>query len=583
MPVIDTVANDAIEAVSAERLWEHLEVFSTLFRDSGSDDEWKAARYIAERLTEYGVENQILEFDSLISWPLEGKLEILDNDGSVVEEVFTRTRSFGAQTPPGGLVGELVYVPFAQMAKGDLIFSHRAKAGDYTGLDVTGKFVLTADGGPDGIRRAQERGAAGHIHIWPSDEPLVHEMIATSVWGTPTPESALRLPTIPTMGVTNGDGETLAKKLAEGPLTVRLESNVSTEWRRVPLVVGDIPGAESADYLLVAGHIDSWYEGITDNATGDASIIEMARVLSPVRDRLRRGVRFAWWPGHSTGRYSGSTWYADVAFLDLWDHAIGFLMIDSPGVRDATTWECFFNMAEVEHVTAELMRDHTGEEHEMKRPLKAGDQSFWGIGVPSIGAFSFLPVDHPDRKTVGGCGGAWWWHTPEDGLETADAELLARDTRLYVDMTLRMVTPEVLPYDYRATAGDFLSVLEDLQSAGGAHLDLSGTIGLARDFATAAERLANSEPKDVASRNEGLKRLGRILNPVLYTIDGPFEVDPALQLPLLPGLAPMRELAVLDPVSDAYRFLQTKLLRQRNRTDLALREAAMLADTIASG
>jgi hypothetical protein len=45
----------------------------------------------------------------------------------------------------------------------------------------------------------------------------------------------------------------------------------------------------------------------------------------------------------------------------------------------------------------------------------------------------------------------------------------------------------------------------------------------------------------------------------------------------------MRELSALDPASDAYRFLQTKLLRQRNRADLALREATMLADSVANG
>jgi len=38
--------------VSAELLQEHLNVFSTLFRDSGSEDERKAAKYIADKLTE---------------------------------------------------------------------------------------------------------------------------------------------------------------------------------------------------------------------------------------------------------------------------------------------------------------------------------------------------------------------------------------------------------------------------------------------------------------------------------------------------------------------------------------------------
>jgi N-acetylated-alpha-linked acidic dipeptidase len=209
------------QAVSAEHLQAHLEQFSTLFRDSGSEDEWKAARYIAEQLASYGVENEIYEFDSLISWPLEGKLAVLDTQGNEVEEIPVRTRSFGAQTPEGGVVAELVFVPCAEPEKGEMIFTHRAMAGDYTGLDIAGKMVLTADGGPDGIRRAEERGAAGHIHIWPSDEQVIHEMISTSVWGTPTPESAKRLPRIPVLGVTNRDGHDLAETAKQGSVRVR--------------------------------------------------------------------------------------------------------------------------------------------------------------------------------------------------------------------------------------------------------------------------------------------------------------------------------------------------------------------------
>ena len=205
-------------AVSPERLQAHLEVFSTLFRDSGSEDERKAARYVVETVRGYGLEAEILELDSLISWPLEGKLALLDGDGREVEQIPVRTRSFGAQTPAGGIVAELVFVPFAAPKQGEMIFSHRAVAGDYTGLDVAGKIVLTADGGPDGIRRAQERGAAGHVHIWPSDENVIHEMIGTSVWGTPTPDSAKRLPTIPVLGVRKADGDRLAEQLAIGPL-----------------------------------------------------------------------------------------------------------------------------------------------------------------------------------------------------------------------------------------------------------------------------------------------------------------------------------------------------------------------------
>jgi hypothetical protein len=82
---------------------------------------------------------------------------------------------------------------------------------------------------------------------------------------------------------------------------------------------------------------------------------------------------------------------------------------------------------------------------------------------------------------------------------------------------------------------------------------------------------------DIARLNEGLKRLTRIVNPVLFTIAGPYEFDPALQLPVLPGLAPMRELAALDPASSEFRFLLTMLRRQRNRVEDAIRQATEVA------
>ena len=582
-PVSTSTEAQVIADISTRHMQAHLEVFSTLFRDSGTEDEWKAARYVAEKLTEYGVDSEILEFDSLISWPQEGKIELLDADGNVTGSIPCRTRAFGAQTPDGGITGELVFVPFAQPAKGEMIFSHRAVAGDYSNIDVTGKFVLTADGGPDGIRRAHERGAAAHIHIWPSDEAVIHEMIGTSVWGTPTPESATRIPAIPAMGVDNANGQELETRLMTGSVRACIESNVSTEWRRVPLVTGFIPGTESDDYLIVGGHIDSWYEGITDNATGDVAILEMARILGPHRDQLRRGIRFTWWPGHSTGRYSGSTWFADTQFDELRAHCIGYLNIDSPGVRGATEWDCRYNMGEIEHITAAAVTEKTGQDPAIRRPLKAADMSFLGIGFPTLGAYPMLPVDHPDRKAVGGCGGAYWWHSPKDTLDKADVDLLARDVGIYTTMTLRMVTPEVIPYIFVPSANDFLTELTALQEKAGQYLNLTQTLALAERFEEAAAALATSTPSASATRNMGLKRISQVVNPALFTIAGPYEFDPALQLPILPGLAPMERLSALHPESSEHRFLLTSLIRQRNRIGDALLRACEIAESLVNG
>lgn len=569
------------DAVDAQQLQQHLEHFSALFRDSGTKDEQLAADYLVQQLGEYGLVPRTHVFSSYISWPRDGYLRVHEDDGSITE-IPTRTRSFGGSTSPEGLTADLVFIPFAEPQKGEMIFSHRAVAGDYSGEDVSGKIVVTADGGPDGIRRAQERGALAHIHIWPSDEDAIHEMIATPVWGTPTTQSASRIPAIPALGITHLDGIRLRERLEASMVTVTVVSNVETTWVDLPLVVVDIPGSETDKFLLVGSHIDSWYEGITDNATGDAALLEMARVLSQHRENLRHGVRFAWWPGHSTGRYSGSTWYADSHFMQLRQGALGYLNIDSPGSRGATTWDCRYNCGEVEAITAAAVNELSGQEPNIRRPLKAGDQSFLGVGLPSLGAFRMLPLDHPDRKAVGGCGGGWWWHTPADTLDKADKEVLADDTRLYVTMTLRMCTPELHPYDFVPVADDFISRMERYREVVGEHFDFEDVFTRAQTFRTSALTLRQAVAEIGTEQPERFNtlhlRLSRLLNPVLFTILGPYEFDPALQMPVLPGLARTSELSML--AGNDYEFLKTELVRQRNRIADTLQTAIELIDAV---
>lgn len=581
-PAKDQFEAIAQEDVSADRLQDHLVEFSTLFRDSGTEDERQAASYIAEQLTSFGLNPETLWFRSYISWPREGTLSVLEHTDTVTD-VPVRTRSFGGRTPEAGLTAELVFVPFEAPAKGEMIFSHRAVAGDYGDRDVAGKIVLTSDGGPDGIRRAEERGAAAHIHIWPSDEEVIHEMIATPVWGTPTTRTAANIPNIPALGLTQADGQRLRDLLDAGTVTVTMTSQVETGWMDLPLVVADIPGTENDRFLLAGSHIDSWYEGVTDNATGDAAVLELARVLSRHREHLRYGVRFAWWPGHSTGRYSGSTWYADTYFNELRERALGYLNIDSPGSRGATIWDCRYNCGEIEAVTDAVVQELSGQEPNIRRPLKAGDQSFLGVGLPSLGAFRMLTTDHPDRKAVGGCGGGWWWHTPADTLDKADKQVLAEDTRLALTMVLRMCTPLLHPYDFVPVADDFVNRNREYETAAGDHFDFAEVSSCADMFRTASVRLreAAASATDRASverLNSAFLRLSRLVNPALFTIAGPYDFDPALQLPVLPGLARTADLTTLEPGSNEYLFLKTELVRQRNRIVDTLRTATQVIE-----
>src|SRR5262249_16430369 len=115
--------------------------------------------------------------------------------------------------------------------------------------------------------------------------------------------------------------------------------------------------------LLVRGlyrQYCSWFEGSTDNASGDACVLELARVLKAFDDKLRYGICLAWWPGHSHGRYSGSTWYADTNWRELRDNAIVYFNIDSPGVKGATVYVPRHQMAEIAAFNEAMTTDVTG-------------------------------------------------------------------------------------------------------------------------------------------------------------------------------------------------------------------------------
>jgi hypothetical protein len=377
--------------------------------------------------------------------------------------------------------------------------------------------------------------------------------------------------------------------LEQGPVRIRLEGEVFTGPERITQPVATIPGSAEPDrFLLMGAHIDSWFEGVTDNGTANAVLLEVARILATRREGLRRGVRFGWWSGHSQGRYAGSAWYADAYWEELHRGCVGYLNIDGPGCRGASVFDCRYTMAEMQATVERTVGDLIGAPANVRRPFKAADQSFWGLGVSSFSVYRMLPEDHPDRAIVGGCSGAWWWHSPQDLIDKVDLELLTSDTQIYATLAARVCGDRVLPYDIAPIARDFVTRLSELQDAAQGGLDLS----LAIERAQALERkgteldraragLADgTDDERCDALNAGLLSLTRILNPVLYTEAGEFDQDPAIQLPMLPGLRRAKNLTEHERGTSERLFLETALMRQRNRVNYALRRANEAAEQL---
>ena len=574
------------EAIQPSELWRHLEVFNRLQRLDGTEDERKSVEYIAEEMGKVGVQCDVLEYETYVSRPGPGRLEVIAPERF---ELPTRTRAFAPSTPPGGLEVDLVWVGSDGENRGGMIFTHSGREEDFQGKDLRGKAVLTSGGRPDGVMYAQQAGAVALIDVWPSNEDVLHEMTVSSIWGTPTMESASRLVRIPVMTVRRRDGLQLRQMLEHGPVRIRLEGEVFSGPERIIQPVATIPGTSESDrFLLLGGHIDSWFEGVTDNGTANAILLEIARILATRRDGLRRGVRFGWWSGHSQGRYAGSTWYADEYWEELRRGCVGYLNIDGPGCRGASVFDCRYTMAEMQATVERTVGDLIGEPANVRRPFKAADQSFWGLGVSSFSVYRMLPEDHPDRAIVGGCSGAWWWHSPQDLIDKVDLDLLTSDAQIYATLVARVCGERLLPYDIAPIARDFVTRLSELQDASQGGLDLSLAIERARALGQKGAELdaARARLTDGADQarcdalNAGLLALTRILNPVLYTEIGDFDQDPAIQLPMLPGLRRAKNLPEHEPGTRERLFIATALMRQRNRVNDALQQANAAAEAL---
>ncbi len=571
-----------LDAIDAERMMRDVEYLSTLQRHAGTEDEAKAFRYIADQCRAAGIEDvREYAFDAFLSFPIKGTLTI---EG--IGPVKVKTRAFATSTNGREVSGEIVFVP----TKGGTALFSGDGSHDYDDLDVRGKIVISDRGRPDTILAAGRAGALCHIHYWASDEDAIHEQITTTIWGTPTPETIGRLPIIPSLGVTRNDGLRIAEAAKAGGLRGTFSTVVQTEWRRVPIVVAHISGTYSDDFAFANGHVDSWYYGTTDNATGNAACLELARIAWLARDELARGVRIAWWTGHSQGRYAGSAWYADNFWEDLHEHAVININIDSPGAKGATRYDVVTMGAETERFGTEMIRVLTGQHAEAERPTRAGDQSFWGPGVPSLYMLlSNLPKEQ--WAAVGGCGMNWWWHTESDTIETADRDVLALDVRIYAATLARFCGRPVLPFTLADAAREIDDLLAQYEQQAAGRFDLTLARARAAEAIRATEALdararalieANASPDDPEARAvvAAQKAVTRALVPLRYTAGNRFDHDPAMPAPALQLLRDLPLLVTLPPESDGARFLTTALVRKRNAVCAALREATLAAQAV---
>jgi hypothetical protein len=315
---------------------------------------------------------------------------------------------------------------------------------DYRGLDVKGKVVLVRRFVPPHVKghadlTADETRRLGDVRFkaWLARERGARALLVVDVApGTEAPLPALDVEGppddagIPVVAVTRSVGEPALAKLERH---ARVEASVEVGLTRTSAeafnVVGRLPAraADKLDGVVVVGaHYDHLgmgghdsldpdshapHLGADDNASGTATILEIARALAEHPEKLRRDVVFAAFTGEESGDL-GSTFFTKtppaglsmkgvVAMVNL--DMVGRMRDDRLsvlGAESAPEWPALVQPAcDAAGVTCTIGGDGYGPSDHMP---------FYSAGVPVLFFFTgahadyHKPSDSPDKINAAG-------------------------------------------------------------------------------------------------------------------------------------------------------------------------------------
>ncbi|MEH2477997.1 hypothetical protein V1282_001354 [Nitrobacteraceae bacterium AZCC 2146] len=577
-----------VDEVSAERVRSHVEtiVREIPHRAAGSANGKRMAEYSHAAMSAIGLTDvAIKELQAIVSFPEHADFRV---EAPVETSFEANTLGHSVKTGPEGVRGEVVDVGSGALS-------------NYAGKDARGKIILTelsySPARHEKQRIAANQGAIGAVMMnWghPENQAVPFGSVKP-MWGNPTPENAeTEMPTIPCIGIARAAGLELRKLVGQGPVTVRMQTHVENGWRPVQITVARLPAPASSpehdDFVLVGGHQDSWPgEAATDNAAGNACQMELARVFSKYRDKMRRGLTFGFWTAHETGTMAGSTWFADRNWDNLRKNCVAYLQIDQPACIGTTEWATSSN-PELRSFHSAIETRLLNKKIRWERQAKSGDSSFFGLGIPSFqgrGAFTDAELKSTAHATLG-----WWHHSIENRLDKLDWSLMQEHLRVYTAYLWELTTAPILPFRFAPVSKQISDRLEELHVAGksvgletaqdDATRFTNAVVRLDSRAAQEAEQFAGSRGSEQAALliNRTIKRLSRILVPLQSSSVGRYGHDTYGFTPQTTMIPCLYDLQQLDQLPDGEQrwMLETKMVRARNRVSDALQDSTDLID-----
>ncbi len=297
-------------------------------RLTGSPNYMRAAEWLVGEFKALGLSNVHVEDWTIpATWEPDGPAS-----GQIVKPVEHQLHIYSLgwspSTPPGGISGEVVYIPSFLP---DALDGQKAK--------LTGAIALV-DYSSFGEHPPIDKILAGFEHLRSlSPSAIVMVGIANGAESLNAPTAAGEISSIPEAQIGLEDFLLMKRLLDRGPVSVQFSfTNRVRKDVRIPNVVAEIPGRELPNEVVIIGaHLDSWQPGTgaQDNGTGVASVLEVARAIKTLNRPPRRTIRFILFGGEEEGLL-GSAAYVRQHLADL--PKIDAVLITDTGSGAAMGW-----------------------------------------------------------------------------------------------------------------------------------------------------------------------------------------------------------------------------------------------------
>lgn len=554
--MLNKLKEDLLSNIDMNEIEEYLENIIVFDRLSGEEGEYKALQYIQKELRKEEINTKIQFHPAILSNPIAASLSYkFENE---TYDVIAKTRSFSESIWPKNISGELIYIPKDKFTIGIIEWELNKK--NYK-KDLKGKIVISESLSPVAILEIQSRGAAGYIQYWEGEEELIHEGIFNPIWGMPLYHELDYYPEIPIIAISGPCGRNIIEKMEHEPINAVISTKLEKKVEMIPILEATIkPSASTKKFILIGSHIDSWYHGVTDNGTGNALALYLGKILNDIKGKLNVGIKIAWWPGHSNGRYAGSAIYARENYQDLLSNCLAYINIDMPGLKGASDYSKISSGPELFDLAKKNVQEVTGQEGYYIKPFRGWDQSFLNIGVTPYFVWGSTLVDgHMD--STGNSFMSWWWHTEEDTIEHYSRSVLYNDTKVYISAIMDLLVGGIECFEVEKLLAAISKRLDYLNESYGEVFDLNECLSR---FNEIGNIIKMQNENNMISSNKLIFIIKR-LNQIYYTARESYLQDWALEQEEVPGLSLIKKIGKWENDEMSKEILLNQLMCEKNK------------------